>query len=416
MLLLKDFGLQLIKLVKTNRSGRQGPLEKCCCPYGSLQLHTTTGTRVYCFWEYTGEDFRLMWLGITLTDQDEESPGVEDMNPDGECSEASDVGEYSDSTDGDSTVGGSEYCPSDQDDDDDDDDFYTERSLKRKAKPSRTKPMTNKKVRKVDHPKLISGDVGSRRNVLGPLSYLRPTQPASLSQIREELGDEPVRQDPDRGSKPEKGAREKTDAQETFLVEESDDEGSQGAEDGLSGKKDYETEVTFRKFNAQIPEYLKKMQYINLEDSTDVKSRMEKIISENESKKLRFSEQHEEAMAQALPDDSAYQEVARNGGIRLAMTKHQQRYLELIQNHVRFFLAVGDRQLLPNAMRGWMLLLVANATSEATARVTRTLTHPLAQSSPIQYALGQDTWSPDIFSTINKIEISLAKGKGDVVI
>ncbi|KAG5749723.1 hypothetical protein H9Q69_006812 [Fusarium xylarioides] len=248
-----------------------------------------------------------MWSGITLTDQDEESPGVEDMNPDGDCSEASDVGEDSDSTNGDSTVGGSEYCPSDQDDDDDDDDdFYTERSLKRKAKPSRTKPMTNKKVRIVDHPKLISGDVGSRRNVLGPLSYQRPTQPASLSQIREEHGDEPVRQDPERGSKSEKGAREKTDAQETFLVEETDDEESQGAEDGLSGQKDYETEVNFRKFNAQIQEYLKKMQDINLEDSTDMKSRMKKILSENERKKVGFSEQDEEAMAQALPDDSAF--------------------------------------------------------------------------------------------------------------
>lgn len=52
----KDFGLQLIKLVRSNRPGRQGPLEKCCCPYGPLQLDTAAGIRVYCFWEYTVED------------------------------------------------------------------------------------------------------------------------------------------------------------------------------------------------------------------------------------------------------------------------------------------------------------------------------------------------------------------------
>ncbi|KAF5598556.1 hypothetical protein FPCIR_3119 [Fusarium pseudocircinatum] len=361
MLLPKDFGLQLIKLARTNR-----------------------------------EDFRLMWFGITLTDQDEESPGVEDMNPDDDCSEASDVGEDSDSTDG-----GSEYCPSDQDDDDDDGDgdFCTDQNL----------TILNSYL----------AMLGSRRNVLGPLSYQRPTRPASLSQIREEHGDEPVRQDPERGSKPEKGAREKTDAQETFLVEEereeSDDEESLGAEDGLSGQKYYETEVNFRKFNAQIPEYLAKMQYINLEDSMDVKSCMEKILSENERKKLRFSEQDEEAMAQTLPDGRAYQQVARNDDIRSIITKHQQRYLELIQNHVRFYFAVGDRQLLHNAMRGWMLLLVANATSEATARVARMLTHPSAQYLPIQYALGKDTWSPDMFSTVNNIDMRYSGEPKDVL-
>ncbi|KAF5549560.1 hypothetical protein FPHYL_9615 [Fusarium phyllophilum] len=304
MLLPKNFGLQFIKRVRSNRCGRQGPLEKFCCPYGPLQLHTTTGTRVYCFWEYTGEDSRLMWFGITLTDQDEESPGVEDMNPDGDCSEASDVGEDSDSTNGDSTVGGSEYYPSDQDDDEDDedDDFYTEQNL--------TIPNSYLAMLVVDETSsapyptsvLLNQPHSARFEKNMEMSQSDKTPSVARNQ-KKELGKRLMPKKPFSLKRKEKRAMMK----------------SRRAGKMASVAKDYETEVNFRKFNAQIQEYLKKMQDINLEDSTDTKSRMKKILSENERKKVGFSEQDEEAMAQALPDDSAFKKwgICRGGEVSM---------------------------------------------------------------------------------------------------
>jgi hypothetical protein len=68
-------------------------------------------------------------------------------------------------------------------------------------------------------------------------------------------------------------------------------------------------------------------------------------------------------------------------------------------------LAIGSRRACPSDMQGWFLIIVANASLGSRERLVRLLTHPSAHPLYLQYLLGKDTWTRDIFESIPKIDI-----------
>ncbi|KAM0559489.1 hypothetical protein ACHAPJ_004519 [Fusarium lateritium] len=206
------------------------------------------------------------------------------------------------------------------------------------------------------------------------------------------------------------------DEADDFPLEEDGDSGGEYSADEDENENDGEVnggnesntgaEILFKNFD--IRQYLDRANAIDLEDTASVRNLMESSLSGRELESLRFSRQDEEALERTLPsNDAATELVQSNRDMDTSVNKHRGRYQTLIDNHVKFMLAIGEREKLPKAMRGWFLLVVANAKKRYRERLRRMLTHPSVQPLAIQYILGQDEWSLDMFDHLHKIDLEI---------
>lgn len=76
-------------------------------------------------------------------------------------------------------------------------------------------------------------------------------------------------------------------------------------------------------------------------------------------------------------------------------------------------LAIGSRRQYPPLSGGWFLFIVANASKESRQRLVRLLTCPNIQPLDIQYILGQDRWTYDMFDYFPQIDLDNPVSIGD---
>jgi len=76
-------------------------------------------------------------------------------------------------------------------------------------------------------------------------------------------------------------------------------------------------------------------------------------------------------------------------------------------------LAIGSRRQYPLQSEGWFLFIVANASKESRQRLVRLLTCPNIQLLDIQYILGQDRWTYDMFDYFPQIDLDNPVSIGD---
>ncbi|KAF4944460.1 hypothetical protein FSARC_14671 [Fusarium sarcochroum] len=209
------------------------------------------------------------------------------------------------------------------------------------------------------------------------------------------------------------------EAERYFPLEEdsgSEDSDSDADEDLDDDEIEIGTEehTVFRNFKTQ--HYLDKMHLFDLNDDLEVANSVKDGVTDHEVKCMRLTQQDEDSFKKNLPDNAAaLAQADSKESIARCVKKHHERYRNLIDNLVRFMLAIGKQTRLPRAMRGWFVFLMANATEPYRERLVRMLTHPSVQPLSVQYVLGQDNWHPEMFDQIPHIDLKNPGAPGDVV-
>ena len=95
-----------------------------------------------------------------------------------------------------------------------------------------------------------------------------------------------------------------------------------------------------------------------------------------------------------------------------ALERYRDRLYRLITRIAHFMLAVGDRfqTAIP---REWYLLIVTNASAERRRRLVRIMTCPGVQPIALQYLLGQQSWSADMFDRYPHTDLANCDAIGD---
>ena len=88
-------------------------------------------------------------------------------------------------------------------------------------------------------------------------------------------------------------------------------------------------------------------------------------------------------------------------------------YLDLLTNVARFMLVIQSRERYPIESLGWFIVIIANARKLSGQRLLRLLTHCNILSRDVQYVLGGDNWTWDMFDYLPHIDLQKPESIGD---
>ena len=90
-------------------------------------------------------------------------------------------------------------------------------------------------------------------------------------------------------------------------------------------------------------------------------------------------------------------------------------YLDLLTNAACFMLVIQSRERYPIESLGWFIVIIVNARMLSRQRLLRLLTHCNILSRVVQYVLGGDNWTWDMFDYIPHIDLQKPESIGDHV-